>query len=514
MKVLFINPHEIYHREYDYFRIGNNLGIAYLSSVVKQLRHEVGFVDCAAENLTHEEEISPNLYMVGLSQDEIEKRIIDFKPDLICISCQRTPQYYSVERLVKIIRCLDKHIKIAVGGVHITGLYEYVFRHLGVDYVIRGEGEIAIMKLLEHLQGRRRLEEIPGIVFLNDGKVCVTRQNHVFNLDLLPDPDYGIFKKELYANPRFHTGVIRGRYLVDYIYSRGCPNNCTFCMASKVNGVIRRSFSVERIYNQLHYIKELGYDEVLIEDDDVLADAEFSIKVFQILHKLGFYWSILNGLNRVLLSMELIEKIAELGCNRVYYPVETINYSVIKEHKKFWRNYRNMLEPTPQFVKKFTELGVETFGGFMIGFPYETREQIMATIDYARFLREECGLGVALFFIVTPYPGTQLYQEALARNWLYMPEKWELYTFERGNMFNGVLTPWELTELRKEAMPKANGAILYNEIIDKNHRPNILKFYQQHPEYKWSKYFLKNVRKATKGIENEQEEKNKKEKAA
>ncbi len=508
MKILFLNPHEIYHKDYDYFRIGNNLGIAFLTAVCRKIGHEVEFIDCAAEGLNEQEEIAPRLFKVGLSDKALIERIEKIQPDLICISCQRTPQHYSLERIVKLIRGLDTKIPIAVGGTHVTGLYEQILNELGVDYVIRGEGERAIATLLRYLEGRVKKKDIPGLAYKQDGFIRINDIDHLWNLNEMPDPAYDIFQKELYANARFHTACVRGSYLIDYVFSRGCPNNCSFCMATKVHGPVNRTFSLDRIRGQFREIKVLGYDEILLEDDDVFINKDISLRVFEELNKLGFHWSILNGVNSAKLTPDFVEAIASFGCDRIYYPVESINFSIIEPHKTFWRKFRAKLNNTPHFIRMLIEAGVETFGGFMIGFPGETREQIHKTIEYARFLREECGLGVALFFCVTPYPGTQLYRDALASGRLYNPEQWELYTFERGNMHNGVLSADEITDLRDYGMLKANGRILYDEIFSNNHRPDIRTFYRNHPECKWSKYFTKE-RKAVRRITHAEKEESK-----
>lgn len=487
-----LSPHLLTDPKYDWLRVGQNVGCSYLAGSLKRIgTYEIKFINVATEGFINRVPEGENLLKVGLSKEDLIERIVKFNPDVIGVSVIHTVQYPGAKEICEIVKEIDPEIITIMGGAHPSGDYQRVLKDKNVDFVIIGEGDIAIVKLLKYLEGKTTFETLCNVATKLASQVIVApNRSFVKNLNQLPDPDFAIFNKGLYTEKIFHPGVLRGKYAIDYIGSRGCPQKCDFCCSGMMYGHTFRMFSLERIFNHFKKIRELGYNEIILEDDNILAVPIHAQAIFAKLKELKFHWSLIGGIDRSLLSEDLTDCIIENGCDRVHFAVESVNYGTLRKHDKYVKIPDEKLDKTSLYIKRFTEGGVETFADFMIGFPEEALEDINKTIEYAHFLRGN-GLSFAIFNIVTPFPGTPFYYCCKQQGYIVNESAYENYTFAKGNLTTPNFTAEQMTEVRIRAMKEVNGKTLFEEDRYRLQRPNLQKYYKNHLENKWSKYFAK-----------------------
>jgi magnesium-protoporphyrin IX monomethyl ester (oxidative) cyclase len=191
--------------------------------------------------------------------------------------------------------------------------------------------------------------------------------------------------------------------------SRGCPFQCTYCGKNATWGKEYRTRSAGNVLDEMEFlIDKYAIERFAFQDDNLTADMKRAAEIFEGIVERGFNitWEAHNGLGVNFLSPALLEKMKASGCVSFTIAVESANEATLRRVKK--PNYTKL---APPIVKKAKELDIEVRGFFMIGFPGETLEEVRRTVDYARNL----DLAVSAFALVTPLPGTVLYQDCVDR---------------------------------------------------------------------------------------------------
>jgi len=173
-------------------------------------------------------------------------------PDILCFSCY----IWNINSILDICRDYKKispQTIIILGGPEVSYDSQRVLqRNIAVDYVIKGEGEAALRELLQSIYLNSSLENIKGITYRYSGNIHENPDRELINkLDMIPSP----FKGDL--------GYYKNR-LIYYETSRGCPNNCTYCLSSTIKGV--RFFSLARVKDDLRYLIEKRVKKVKFVD--------------------------------------------------------------------------------------------------------------------------------------------------------------------------------------------------------------------------------------------------------
>lgn len=226
-----------------------NLGIEYLSSFLKEKGHEVSlFFDPAVFS---GDVFIFNDYLSGLFNidNKIVSSVLSLEPDLIAFSVY-TGNYQWCLGLAREIK-KKANIPIVFGGIHATAVPKRVLENNYVDFVIQGEGEHAMLDLVEGISSGRSKEaliDIANLCFQFDEKVIINEPRpYVQDLDSLPFPDKSLFfsKEPLFIN---------NPYMV--MTSRGCPYACTFCS----NDMLQTLYAEER-----RHIRRRSPDNVIAE---------------------------------------------------------------------------------------------------------------------------------------------------------------------------------------------------------------------------------------------------------
>lgn len=296
-----------------------NLAVEFLSSFLKLHGHSVEFV------------FDPKLFaseaiqFVKLAKffdtfQEIAKQIVEKKPDLVGFSVF-TINYQRALRLAREIKRLNKDIPIVFGGIHPTSVPEVVIKEKCVDIVCVGEGEHALLELLENLEGKRRRYDIKNLWFKKGKKVIKNPLRPLIkDLDSLPFLD-----KELFYN--IYPKSVKDDYYT--ISSRGCPFKCTYC----ANNVLRKLYdglgkplrqrSPENIIEELVLAKKRFFPKQVTFADDVFVQDVAWLKRFVHLYqkKVGLPYTMLTHPRFVTLQMAKL--LADSGCFLLAFGIQS-----------------------------------------------------------------------------------------------------------------------------------------------------------------------------------------------
>jgi anaerobic magnesium-protoporphyrin IX monomethyl ester cyclase len=347
----------------------------------------------------------------------LERLLLEFRPDLVGISSMSF-QLKSAGQVVDSCRACVPRAKIVLGGYHAT------LQHLelpmghgeGVDFLIRGEGERTFTALAEALQsGTCDLSSIPGLSWVQDGQV---RHNPaaeaLLDLDILPLPD---------RSARILTHFTYFNKKLDCVEtSRGCTMSCNFCSISKMYGATFRRYSLDRVVADLENLRRAGVETVLIVDDNITLDVSHLKKLCEAIIENGLdamEYIVQASVAGIAEDHDLAPLMAKANFGLVFLGIE----SVQEKNLRFLRK-GDIREKTETALRLLRENGIAVMGGFMVGNPQDTREDIKEIFRSAKRLKVD----LAVVQCVTPYPATRLREELLAEDLVTNPDDLSRYT--------------------------------------------------------------------------------------
>ncbi len=423
-----------------------SLGNLYLAAALENNKFEVDVLDCCIGNERHKMEEAfnrivnlPNgMVRVGLSPETIIREASEY--DVVGVSSIFTPQTQMVEETVRLISRAYPEKLIIMGGINARTQMKRFF-DAGAHLICTSEAERTIVEIGNILRrGSRDFSNLSGVAFLSDGRVKVNPMIEIEdNLDNLPIPArHKLPLKRIGEIARPHGGVLKPGTLdkpniyVSAMTSRGCPYTCKFCHISGEQkgadtGYIGkfRFQSEERVEKELVSIKELGAKYIYIEDDSLLAKKKRALNIFKMMIKFGFKLGDVNGVNlshlhkneggHIVLDDEMLETMAEAGFDRLSFPVESGSQRIIDK----WASGKISHETydISALIKKANMLGIIVSSCYLIGYPDETYEELAQTILVAK-KHMDAGSEYVNFTIVTPFPGTALYDHVMQNNLL------------------------------------------------------------------------------------------------
>ena len=304
-------------------------------------------------------------------------------------------------------RAKNDHPKMVVvaGGNHASCYPAEVMADANIDYLIRGEGEIAFGKLLQALDGRLGWEQVTNCVRRQDGQLVYSPDEpFVEDLDRLLFPDYEHIGYEGYLKvPRIGVVWTRKRYAT-IITSRGCPFNCAYC--HRTLGKRLRPHGADYVVAEMEWLMQSqGVREFVFVDDLANLDRRRIQRIAQTIieRKLDVSLYFTSGLRGDLMDEETLRLLRQAGTYRVMFAFETGSERLQKLISK------NLdLDKVLFAVEKAAELGILVNGAFMVGFPTETYEEMKATMRLA--LRSK--LHTAAFLRVIAFRNTRLFDMA------------------------------------------------------------------------------------------------------
>jgi len=402
------------------------LGLMYLASYLqKNSHHQVEIAGCLVENLNH---------------CDLEEKIIQAKPDVIGITAM-TFTLLDVIQTIQTAKKIDPGIKIVIGGPHAHLYPKETLGLEGVDFVIKGEGEIPFFNLLKALEENSDLSSIDGLVFKKNGQIIDNPVGKLIqNLDELPFPARHLLPYKNYGS------VLAKRFPVTTMFtSRGCPFKCIFCDRPHLGSAFRAR-SAKNVVDEMAECQKMGIKEIFIYDDTFAVNRQRVVDICSEIvgQNLDITWDVRTRVDTV--DEELLKIMKQAGCQRIHFGVEAGTEKILKILRK-----GITLEQVRKAFQSAKKNGIETLAYFIIGSPQETKKDILETIKLAKKLNPD----YAHFTIMTPYPGTDLYRLGLETKVLPC-DYWQKFAENPNHNFSPpfweeILTHEELIELIKKA---------------------------------------------------------------
>lgn len=333
-----------------------------------------------------------------------KRKDLDFQHyDLVGISTDTT-RHRQALHLAE--RAKQRGCTVVMGGPHPGYVDEEILSTRKVDFIVHGEGEVTFSELVATLQKENGdLKSVRGISFLHKGSLIRTPPRPFIEyLDQLPLPARHLIDMNDYRRTK-----LGGRDITPLITSRGCPYRCAFCASSQFWGTKVRMRSVEAILKELEELHgRYRFDAVAFLDDTFNLFPERVIELCRgmVERKLDLWWWCLSRADLLLRNEEMVEEMVRAGAKSIFIGVESSNSKTLHALKKGMD-----VEEIIQTVNMLKEKGLEIHASYIIGGLQETPQMIHETIRFAKQL----DTNVAQFSILTPYPGTAIYEQVKHR---------------------------------------------------------------------------------------------------
>ena len=468
-------------------RPDGGLGLLYLAGALEDAGVGVDVVDAVLgpeqmdlENSFYRQECqSSGLTRVGMSFDDISELVAAGGYNIVGIHSNFTPQTKMVLQTAAAVKQARPNSLVVVGGVNARNIPAMFLGSGWVDAVAVTESEKIIVKLARQWSRSHNLDGIDGIIYKdNDRMISIPplAGSVAINLDELPLPRWHKLPLAKYAavsGPHGDMTLVRGRMYAPIMTSRGCPFRCSYCHISvekerplESGGIgSLRLKSVERVMQEIEILKNLGVRRLYFEDDSLLAKKDRVKKIFGQAAGLGLSIADVNGVNlvhflqrnrstgRLEPDREYFEILKGAGFDQIVFPVESGSQRILDAYATAKLNLATM--DVVELVKVAVAVGIECPVNMMIGFPDETEAEILQTVELAKKL-VDAGAKHCAFFIPTPFPGSQLFDYALAHDHIDPDLDFDLFNIHRVVMKNTTVTPARLIELREWAWRTVN----------------------------------------------------------
>jgi anaerobic magnesium-protoporphyrin IX monomethyl ester cyclase len=397
-RILFVEPPKDY-----WFLMGEYLppptGLLALAAYVERELEdvEIGVLDCQAEMKDWK---------------DVERYIASYSPHLVAtsgFSCNA----YTCAKLAQTAKKVDPDIVTVLGGQHFSLMdIESLTSFPEIDFIVRGEGERTLVELIEAVREKGDLGKVNGLTFRNEGKVVRSPPRDLIeDLDTLPFPAYHLVERNL---SMYHFTMMAGksRYLI-LEGSRGCWHRCSFCTQWRHWNGVWRTKSPKRIAMEMAHLRdELGAGFIWLTDDNF----EYGKRGEELAQELGAQgfddstpWFFQSRTDSIAKNPKVVAKLRKVGNNWQLIGVENGSPQALQDFKK-----GASVNDAKEAVRILKENDIFAQAMMVIG----SRKDSHASIQGLREFALELDPHMAIFSILTPFPGTEVYQEARTNGWI------------------------------------------------------------------------------------------------
>jgi len=326
----------------------------------------------------------PSDWSIDLQDEHVELLDLEDEPDLVVIQVYIT----SAKRAYAIAdHYRAKGAYVALGGLHVTSLPEEASRH--ADTIFLGPGEDTWPAFLNDYQTGRPLRVYRSTIRTLAGAPPIRRD---------------LIKRHLYLVPN------------SIVVSRGCPHTCDFCykVAFFEGG---KGFYTQQVDRALAEIDRLPGRHLYFLDDHLFGDPRFASALFDGMKGMKRLWQAAATVKSVL-APALLEKAVDSGLRSLFVGFETLNPKNLVEQNK----YQNLNRDYAAAIRRLHDAGVMINGSFVFGMDGDDATVFERTVEWAI----THGIETATFHILTPYPGTALYQRMLEQGRM-TSDDWDVF---------------------------------------------------------------------------------------
>ncbi len=383
------------------------MGILYLATYLSEHNFNVSLLDQFARG-----------YSIERTLEWIKRE----DPDILGFSTITTAGtgITSAEISRRVKEDINPNIKILFGNYHATFndiriLNKYPF----IDACIRGEGEITLLEIAEKIEKGKNFEDIKGLTYRNNGRVVRNDDRALIdNIDVLPFPDRRLLGNMEYKNEVEGLELSVGKF-TSAASSRGCAFKCSFCSSSMFWGKWRPR-SPENIIQELSFLEDQGYQNLLWVDDNFTISKKRLLKLSNLLkkEKLELNWMAEGRVTQS--SIELLNALKQMGCKILSFGVESGSQRILDWYKK-----NINLNQIHDAIKNSNKVGIDMIlANFIVGSPIETREEIIKTLNFSLKL----DIDFPQFHVLGIIPGNWIWEQMVKEMKINPDDCWEVGT--------------------------------------------------------------------------------------
>ena len=361
------------------------LGIASLSAQLSQRHIETRLFDCTFQTF-----------------DRVAKDLLAYQPDIIGISSMILLSRNTF-RFAELVRRKLPGTLLVAGGPMPT---LYPERYIGLfDLVFRGETDLSFPNFCQDYFTQRlerktlyelNLASYPG---LYGRSLDLQVDNPIIHhseqeLRSFPIPDRSGFDHATYQKAWLGKN---GTRTTSIMLTLGCPFDCDFC-SRPVFGHFYRKRDLDVVFEEIRLIKQLGYDQLWIADDNFTLNLHVLGRFCQRMKGLQMKWSCLSRSTGI--TPEVARLMKEAGCQKVYLGLESGSDATLR-----LMNKKATLEDGAEAVHHFRQAGIQVAAFFIVGYPGETIDSIEETFRFSLLLP----LDEISFNVPFPLPGSNLF---------------------------------------------------------------------------------------------------------
>jgi magnesium-protoporphyrin IX monomethyl ester (oxidative) cyclase/phosphonoacetaldehyde methylase len=397
--------------------------------------YDVDFIDLSADgNL--QTPVTRNVHRFGLPDEFVVEKISETKPLALLTTSMFTTEQQMIDDLTAKVRAAFPKLPIIVGGIHASLKPDWILESGNVDVVVMGEGELAILELIELIkEGKDDYERIGGLAYRRNGAVRITpprsligdltRLQFSFDDVLMRNGSYRYVEPTSKRTALYnHLTQLNWDRCFSLYYSRGCPLHCDYCASSEKDGLKVRHMGGERMFEDFRKLHRDYKVSIFYNQADTFCgnqrDIEFLHLVreyrkqredFVISNPNAFYVRIFFPASEGYeMNEELLDLLADSGINVVTLAVETFSQ---KYNKKI--NFERI--PPSRIGELLTAIhqrGMKTGIYMMYAFPEQDSEEL--SLD-EKIVESLPSLDRVDWQNCMVFPGTQYYRRGLAEGW-------------------------------------------------------------------------------------------------
>jgi len=330
----------------------------------------------------------------GADRNEIKQRITSEKPDVVAVSSLFSTYSEEAIDVASCVKEVNQDITTVLGGIHPTLFPEYVLQFPFVDYVVRGEGETPLFRLIKALKTgkRQNVVGIEGVVSKDKHRYVMSDINVEKDIDLIPD-------RKLLDPAGYRIGKKNYTF---FLTSRGCPFHCSFCGRPPFPYRVRSLGSIE---DEIAECVALGIQAIDFEDDMLTLDKLRFNRILDLFQGTDLTLSAMNGIYSDNLDVPTLEHMYRAGFRRLNFSLVDASKTITDQQKR--HNADNFTNLLPYLED--SDFLVETH--FIIGLPSQQREHILDTIVF--LMGQRLLLGPSIFYLA---PNSEAYNSFVAGN--------------------------------------------------------------------------------------------------
>jgi radical SAM superfamily enzyme YgiQ (UPF0313 family) len=343
----------------------------------------------------------------NLIAPDFERTILRETEDALClgISVLTGPHIGAAVRVSRAVKKLRPKLPIVFGGWHASLATQQTLREPFVDAIVRGQGELTLLELVQRLADGESLHGVRGLSFKDDeGRIVHEPERPVADINTLPAPAYHL------ADPGIYAAASGTRQLA-YTSSVGCPYQCNYCTDQVFYKRRFNAYRVERVISDLaDLVPRYDIEHVPLFDSNFLVDRKRAVAIAKgiVTSGIKFQWDFQTSTDFLaLMSEDEVRLLAESGVHHIGFGTESASQEVLAMMNKRFQHVDQMVET----ARKTCLAGIHVVFNIILGYPGETEAHRQQTFRIMSDIAKEYSNVSFSPNIFTPYPGIPIWPQ-------------------------------------------------------------------------------------------------------